>query len=311
MTDEFPRRRFLGAAAVSTAGLAGCTELLSSSSDDTVPTSTGSETPTPNGNEAELRQRIDELETELADCRTLIEKEEDRIDDLELETRTLDDELDLSEEIHDRLRGQALDARASVIKLIVESPVADEQTHGTGWVYDDGLVVTNAHNVFADDTPVIETFDGDHRDGVVVGKNEDMRPDVALVEVSTDGLDPLSTGASTDLDVGDAAIAIGHPNAYGDWLLSVGEYLGSVGDSPGVGITIPSSGGSSGSPIIDGDGRVVGMHARTDWPEDVPPNPEEITRSGAVFERYPETVVAFLDPMENLEEELDEWIDTA
>jgi S1-C subfamily serine protease len=145
---------------------------------------------------------------------------------------------------------------------------------GSGFVIDGrGRIVTNAHVVggarrvrvqFGEGTPSIP--------GTVVGR--DRSSDLALVRVLPrrvrGGLHPLRLADSDRVRVGDLAVAIGNPFGLEHTLTAgVVSALGRQIDAPD-GFSIPGAiqtdaainPGNSGGPLLDRDGRVIGVNSQ-------------------------------------------------
>lgn len=137
---------------------------------------------------------------------------------------------------------------------------------GTGWVYDDGHVVTNAHVVGESTTVDIRTGDGRWSEGEVIGTDENS--DLAVIEAS--GLPeaatplPLAEGPAT---VGQEVIAIGNPFDL-NGSVTTGIVSGTDRSIPApTGFRIPdaiqtdaaANPGNSGGPLMSLDGRVVAV----------------------------------------------------
>jgi serine protease Do len=161
----------------------------------------------------------------------------------------------------------SLDEITSTIASVAENvgpSVVGINRHGTGVVVADGFVVTNAHNIRGDATYV--TFaDGRTATGAPAGV--DIDGDLAVVAVDTAGAAPaeLSTAGVT---VGQVVIALSNPRGRGlratiGTVSSTGRgFRGPRGRRiPGsIEHTAPLARGSSGGPVLDRDGRVVGVN---------------------------------------------------
>lgn len=309
MTGSPSRRRLLAAlvAGTSTAA-AGCSlpDFGSSGTDDR--------------DADELRETVAALEAEAATCREHLAE----LRGLELEAMSLDDKPLFDDEVHERMADVARERRESVVHLYVDHPDWDEPKTpaGTGWVYDDGLVATNAHvldlagNFF--ETQTVETFDGDRRDGELFALDERPRElDAALIEVSTEGLDPLPIGSSESLEIDDPLVRIGHPGQYGSWTMALAAYRGAGGHDTRFRDEGPSGPGNSGSPILDEDGSVVGLHTGSGTFDEFGEDDafedsdfvfdERIEKSSTVFERYPSRHVGNQHQIEPVVELFEEW----
>jgi putative serine protease PepD len=139
---------------------------------------------------------------------------------------------------------------------------------GTGFVIDgDGHVLTAAHVVDGASSITLTFQDGTKRTAKLLGKDD--ATDVAVLEVDPSGLDlqPLQLGSSSSLAVGDQVAAIGDPFGY-ERSLSTGIVSGldRTIEAPN-GFTVAHAiqtdaalnPGNSGGPVLDADGKVVGI----------------------------------------------------
>jgi serine protease Do len=136
------------------------------------------------------------------------------------------------------------------------------QGGGSGVVWDAaGVVVTNAH-VARSDEARIELWDGRQFDGRVTSR--DPRRDLAVLRISTGGLEAVPHGDSDALRPGELVIAVGSPLGFAG-ALSTGV-LHSVGALPGMGrqtwirAAVRLAPGNSGGPLADAEGRVIGIN---------------------------------------------------
>jgi S1-C subfamily serine protease len=132
----------------------------------------------------------------------------------------------------------------------------------------DGYLATNAHLVTHITTVLVVLSDGTELAGRVVGT--DMTTDIAILKVDRDDAFSVATlGSATDLQPGQAAIAIGSPlGPAGGPSVTVGviSALGRrVNSSDGIELhdmiqtDAPTAVGSSGGALCDGSGSVIGM----------------------------------------------------
>ena len=145
---------------------------------------------------------------------------------------------------------------------------------GSGFVVDkEGDIITNAHVVQGADS--VEVSFDDSGDTVPAEvKGVDTSSDVAVLKVNPDdvmgGLTTLPLGDSSKLEVGDPLIAIGNPFGYSRTVTTgIVSGLQRQIQAPN-GFTIPDviqtdasiNPGNSGGPLLDADGRVVGINSQ-------------------------------------------------
>jgi putative serine protease PepD len=142
---------------------------------------------------------------------------------------------------------------------------------GSGFVIDEqGHIVTNQHVVEGAEAVTVRFSDGSEVEATVVGT--DPSTDIAVLDVDrpSSELTPLSFAADGSLEVGDAVIAVGSPFGLEGTLTSgVISALGREIRSPN-GFTIENvvqtdaalNQGNSGGPVLDDQGRVVGVAAQ-------------------------------------------------
>lgn len=132
---------------------------------------------------------------------------------------------------------------------------------GSGFAVDEGRLVTNRHVVAGATTLQVSTYDG--QDLLVETAGTTVVADLAIVETRS----PLPAAVSLaddDPEVGDEVEVIGYPGG-GQLTSSVGTVLAYEEDplNANAGKVIVSSAfaqrGSSGSPMYDVEGRVVGV----------------------------------------------------
>ncbi len=142
---------------------------------------------------------------------------------------------------------------------------------GSGFVLDrDGYILTNEHVVDGAQNVRVRFGTGAPISAKVVGT--DPSTDLALLKVdpAAQKLTPLALGSSKDLKVGQPAIAIGSPFRL-DGTLTTGviSALGRTIRAPNdfsidnvVQTDAAINPGNSGGPLLDADGRVIGINAQ-------------------------------------------------
>ena len=136
---------------------------------------------------------------------------------------------------------------------------------GSGIVLADGQVLTNAHNVRGDQVEV--TFaDGRTAEGTVTG--HDIDGDLAVISVDTAGAPALAWADATEPTVGLPVFALANPGGRGlrvtfGFVSGVERtFRGPRGRriSGSLEHTAPLLPGSSGGPVLDGEGRLLGIN---------------------------------------------------
>ncbi len=138
---------------------------------------------------------------------------------------------------------------------------------GSGVVIEPGRVLTNAHNLRHDDVTV--TFeDGRRESGRVAGADPDL--DVAVIEVDTGDIEPVVwPEPSTQPEIGRAVLALANPGGRG--LRATPGFISSTARSfrgprgrrisGAIEHTAPLPRGSSGGPLVDTSGQLLGINS--------------------------------------------------
>jgi len=140
------------------------------------------------------------------------------------------------------------------------------QGTGSGFVYDEkGHILTNNHVVSGADKIQVTFHDGETAEAKVVGTDPDA--DVAVIQVDYTRYRPLPRGDADKLQIGEWVIAVGSPFGL-DQTVTAG--IVSATERGTVGINkyeefiqtdCAINPGNSGGPLIDMNGRVVGINS--------------------------------------------------
>jgi len=151
---------------------------------------------------------------------------------------------------------------------------AGQNATGSGFVIDnEGHIVTNDH-VVEESSSFQVVIGGDPQPIPAKLMGKDPSSDLAVLKIDPSdvkgGLKPLELGDSTTLEPGDQAIAIGSPfGLEGTVTTGIVSSLGRTIDSPNgypiadaVQTDAAINPGNSGGPLLDGNGRVIGVNSQ-------------------------------------------------
>jgi putative serine protease PepD len=145
------------------------------------------------------------------------------------------------------------------------------QAEGSGWVYDSqGHIVTNEHVVDGATSIKVQFWNGKTYTAHLVGSDKTTDLAVIKVDAPSSQLFPLTVGSSTDLQVGDGVVAIGSPFGLEETVTSgivsaLHRSISSQSDftiSNAIQTDAAINHGNSGGPLLDSQGRVVGVNSQ-------------------------------------------------
>ena len=150
-------------------------------------------------------------------------------------------------------------SKGSVVTILTFGSKNEPLSQGSGFIVSKNLIVTNYHVLAGSTTASVVFNDGT----IVVSKAvvaASQPKDLAILDVDTGNKIPLTMGSELQLKVGESVYAIGAPNglpaSLSDGLVSAfrqdeGQFL--------IQITAPIAPGSSGGPLFNHQGQVVGI----------------------------------------------------
>ena len=143
-----------------------------------------------------------------------------------------------------------------------------EQSQGSGFIFADGLIMTNAHVVNGSDKLIVGLMNGKKLQGKLIG--QDFFTDLAVLKI--EGKGPWSKaklGDSTKIKVGDWAIAVGNPFGLEN-TVTLGIISNLKRNVSQLGIydkkleliqtDAAINPGNSGGPLLNSNGEVIGIN---------------------------------------------------
>ncbi len=155
----------------------------------------------------------------------------------------------------------------AVVKIETTSPRRGQsgQGQGSGVIFrSDGQILTSAHVIGGATKIKVTLADGRQFEGAVIGA--DRARDVAAVRIGARDL-PVAELSERPLRVGQLVIAVGNPYGLG-WTVTSGVVSALGRTLPGprevqlenlIQTDAPINPGSSGGPLVDSNGRVIGI----------------------------------------------------
>jgi len=230
-------------------------------------------------NLSNITQGLDSLSVDLEEIKELVDESGGDIDalrtDFEALTESLtgvSEELTRVEEIiagfEEEIAGISTATPATVYESARKSVVIirADTVQGSGFVWrTQNYILTNWHVVNETDTVNVEFYDGTRRPATVLGL--DAYSDVAVLSISgvPDEAVPLELGNSSEIYIGQQVVAIGNPLGYSGSLSSgVISQMNEKIDLPPLiipvlQIDVTIAPGSSGGPLLDLHGNVLGI----------------------------------------------------
>ncbi len=139
---------------------------------------------------------------------------------------------------------------------------------GSGFaVSNDGLIITNAHVVEEHELVTVRSVSGWSYAGVVRGKDDEI--DLAVIKIETPGeIQAMPLGDASEIRHGDPVIAMGFPltDHLGEgYTVTTGiiSSLRTVDETERIQTDAAVNPGSSGGPLINRDGEVIGVNTVT------------------------------------------------
>jgi len=150
----------------------------------------------------------------------------------------------------------------AVVQVVTYDAAHKSLRRGSGFIVtSEGLVVTSHHVLRGARSAEVIRSDGEVFEVISISA-EDLRHDLAVLRVAGFGLPTVPLGDVREIDLGEPVTVIGSPlglsNTVSDGIVSAKR---DMDGSRIIQITAPISTGSSGGPVFDSRGRVIGVLA--------------------------------------------------
>lgn len=152
----------------------------------------------------------------------------------------------------------------SVVLLVFEDTNGQAVSLGSGFVVGKGVIATNLHVIEGGKRGYAKLVGQKTKYDIAGTVGIDSRRDLALLSASQIIAPPLPLGESAALAVGDEIYAVGNPQGLeGTFSQGIISSIRQVGSESLLQITAPISPGSSGGPVLNSQGKVVGIAVAT------------------------------------------------
>ncbi len=154
----------------------------------------------------------------------------------------------------------AREIKTSVVKVLQDGREGLDGL-GTGFVVSqDGLIATNLHVIGEARRLEVEMHDGEKHEVIEVTAT-DSHWDLALLRIRAQNLKPLPLADSETIKQGQSVVAMGNPEGLAFSIVDgvVSAYPDIVNEIPMIRLALPIERGNSGGPLLDRQGRVLGL----------------------------------------------------
>ena len=155
-------------------------------------------------------------------------------------------------------------AFGSTVLLVMEDANGQPLSLGSGFFVGDGVVASNLHVVEGASRGYAKII-GQRAKHQIEGVTAiDAERDLVILKISGAGATALALGNSDAVQVGETVYAIGNPQGLeGTFSQGIVSSIREIGNDTLLQITAPISPGSSGGPVLNRRGEVIGVSAAT------------------------------------------------
>lgn len=155
-------------------------------------------------------------------------------------------------------------AFGSTVLLVMEDANGQSISLGSGFFVRDGEIATNLHVIEGADRGYAKLVGEKTKYDIEGITAVDSERDLVILKILATGSRELSLGNSNDVQVGESIYAVGNPlGLEGTFSQGIISSIREVGNDKLLQITAPISPGSSGGPVLNSRGEVVGVSVAT------------------------------------------------
>ena len=155
-------------------------------------------------------------------------------------------------------------AFASTVLLLMEDANGQPLSLGSGFFVRDGEIASNLHVVEGAERGYAKLVGQRTKYDIEGITAVDAERDLVVLKISAPWLPTLSLGNSDAVQVGELVYAVGNPQGLeGTFSQGIVSSIREVGTNKLLQITAPISPGSSGGPLLNGKGEVIGVSVAT------------------------------------------------
>lgn len=155
-------------------------------------------------------------------------------------------------------------AFGSTVLLVMEDTNGQPRSLGSGFVVRSGEIATNLHVVEGAGSGYAKLVGQQMKYDIEGITAVDAERDLVVLKISATGSPALALGNSDTVQVGESVYAVGNPQGLeGTFSQGIVSSVREVGTDKLLQITAPISPGSSGGPVLNGKGEVIGVSVAT------------------------------------------------
>lgn len=155
-------------------------------------------------------------------------------------------------------------AFSGVTLIVVENDAGQPVSLGSGFIVGDGLIATNLHVIEGGSRGYVKLIGKPEKLSIEGTVGLDPVHDLALLQVARGRGGALSLSTNDSMEVGEVVYAVGNPQGLeGTFSQGIISGIRTVKSERLLQITAPISPGSSGGPVLNSQGQIIGVAVAT------------------------------------------------